>query len=75
MKLRDITNIIKFGTKVEIIQQDHYHFPDRKNDFPLIVNPDFQYGNHRAIEDYADYDVRMITCKDNYLTIYICKGE
>lgn len=76
MKLLNITDIIKFGTKVEIIQQDAYHLANRKNDKSIYVNDDYQYGNHREIEEFANYDVRMITSKDNYLTIYVYKdGE
>ena len=71
MKLLDVANIIKFGTKVEIIRQDAYHLADRKNDKSIYVNDDYQYGNHRELETFANYDVRMITSKDNYLTIYV----
>ena len=74
MTLRQVVNIIRFNSKVEIILQNASVFPDRGQDFTLWIN-EYTYAKYTEFEKYLNFKVCMLAQKDDYLQIYICKED
>ena len=73
--LRDITNVIRFSSKVEIILQEQELFPNREND-KVVWAKEYNYASDLEFNEYLDYKVCMLAQKDDYIQIYICRfGE
>lgn len=70
--LRNITNIIRFSSKVEIILQEQELFPNREND-KVVWAKEYNYASDLEFNEYLDYKVCMLAQKDDYLQIYICE--
>lgn len=70
--LRDVTKLIKFGSRVRIILQERDLFPDEAND-ELIWEDYYDYKSSNDFYEYRDYKVRMFAENEEYFEIYICE--
>lgn len=72
--LRELDRIIRFCTKVKIIEQETDIFPNHSKDKMIYETKEdgYQYGEFRYLVDYEDYQVCMIAQNDGFVEIYIC---
>lgn len=72
-KLKELDKIIRFGTKVRIIEQITEVFADHEKDKVVYETKatGYQYGEFRYIEKYANYKVCMISQDRGFVEIYI----
>ena len=72
-KLKELDRIIRFGTKVRIIEQLEEIFPNREHDKVVYETKadGYQYGEFRNLEQYANHKVCMIAQNKDLVEIYI----
>ena len=73
--LKDIIGKIEFGTRVEIIEVDKRYLRDKSIDESRYITEDFTSVDCNKLLKYELYQVTMFSSKDDYLTIYIYKGD